>query len=445
MARTENLVRAAGLRRPVELTGFPGTKDVRQHPQARFQGPLYRWSWKLWHHRLTRPGRWMLGLTVAAMLYFGLFFSLYIQTFIVTIFAGALWLPCLPAFFRPPRARLSTAHVERTVAGAVVPVTIQLEGVGRVQRELGIAAWGLPAPLDALEEEGVVVGELAVGETRRTTLHLQCQRRGVYTLPGWRLMSDFPLGLVNAYRIIRETSKLVVHPAYLPLAGLNLPTGRRWQPGGILTAAQTGDSFEYAGNRPWREGDSLRDIDWRSTARHAGAENGGLVVREWREEFFLRVGVVLDTYVPDGKNRVRLETLERAISVCAALSDALAVRDYVVDIFAAGPKLVHLTAGRGLAYREQILDELALVIPTADEPLSQIAPRLAEDLEKLTTVIVILLEWNGVRRAFVEELRSQGVGVRVVLVAERDDAPAPDDPEMRLVTPSMVTAGTVAL
>ena len=155
--------------------------------------------------------------------------------------------------------------------------------------------------------------------------------------------------------------------------------GRRWQPGGILTAASTGDSFEYAGNRAWREGDSLRDIDWRATARHFGAPDGGLVVREWREEYFLRVGVILDTHVPKAGSKaaraVRLETLERAVSVCAALSDALAERDYLVDLFAAGPKLLHLTAGRGLAYKEQILDELALVGPTDDEPLSQVAPK----------------------------------------------------------------------
>jgi uncharacterized protein (DUF58 family) len=445
VARTENLAQTAGLRAPVELTGFPGTKDVRQHPQARFQGPLYRWSWKIWHHRLTRSGRWMLGLSITAVLFFGLYFSLYIQTFIVTIYAAILWLPCLPAFFRAPRARLKVSHVERSVAGATVSITLTLTGEMRTERDLRIAAWGLPLPLDALEEEGVPAGTLTPEETISVTAHLLCKKRGVYTLPGWRLMSDAPLGLLNAYRILNEPSRLIVHPAYKPLYSLSLPTGRRWQPGGILTATQTGDSFEYAGNRPWREGDSLRDIDWRSTARHAGAENGGLVVREWREEFFLRVGVILDTHVPKPNDKKRLEALERAVSVCAALSDALAARDYVVDIFAAGPKLVHLTAGRGLAYREQILDELALVPPVESEPLSQIAPRLAEDLEKLTTVICVLLDWDAPRQQFVEELRAQGVGVRIALIAERDDSPAPSDPELRLVTPSAVASGTVAL
>jgi uncharacterized protein (DUF58 family) len=450
-ARTEKLGQATGLRSPIELTGFPGTKDVRQHPNDRYHGFLYRWSWKFWHHRLTRAGRWLLGFTVLAILFFGLYFSLYIQTFVVTIYASVLWLPCLAAFFRSPRARLQVEHTERALAGADVTVTLTLNltGSDRTQRDLSIAAWGLPIDIDALEEEGVPVGTLTPGETKRVTLRLRCKKRGVCTLAGWRFMSDAPLGLVNSYRVLRESSKLIVHPAYLPLAELHLPTGRRWQPGGILTATQSGDSFEYAGNRPFREGDSLRDIDWRSTARHAGAENGGLVVREWREEYFLRVGVILDTQVPAGLDKkaraARLETLEQGVSVCAALSDALAARDYVVDIFAAGPKLVHLTAGRGLAYREQILDELALVGPVESEPLSQIAPRLAEDLEKLTTVICVLLDWDEPRRAFVDDLRAQGVGVRVALIAGSDDSVAPSDPELRLVTPSAIASGTVSL
>ena len=342
-------------------------------------------------------------------------------------------------------------HAERVSAGTPLPVVLTLTGDGRrPQLDLSVAAWGLPLAVDALSEEGTPVGTLASGESRTVILELLCRKRGVYALPGWRVQSDFPFGLLNAYRVVREGSRVIVHPAFHPLESLALPTGRRWQPGGILAAAKAGDSFEYAGNRSFREGDRLRDIDWRATARHVGAEGGGLVVREWREEFFLRVGVILDTHVPPGTDKkqrdARLGALERAVSVCAAIGSALAERDYMVDLFAAGPKLLHLTAGRGPGYREQILDELALVEPSAEEPLSLIAPRLAEDLESLTTVICVLLGWDAPRQTFVDEIRAQGVGVRVVLIAETDaDAPPQPDPDMRIVTPSAVIMGGVGI
>ena len=138
----------------------------------------------------------------------------------------------------------------------------------------------------------------------------------------------------------------------------------------------------------------------------------------------------------------RLATLERAVSVCAAVSDVLARQDYIVDLFAAGPKLYHLMAGRSLAYREQILDLLACVEPSPEEPLSQIAPKLIEELNRMTTVICILLDWDEPRQQFVEDLRSQGVGVKVIWVSDSEDAVALDA-AVRVLAPSSFLSGGV--
>ena len=49
-------------------------------------------------------------------------------------------------------------------------------------------------------------------------------------------------------------------------------------------ASNIGESFEYLGNRDYREGDNPRDMDWRATARAQAP-----IVREWVEEYMLRV------------------------------------------------------------------------------------------------------------------------------------------------------------
>ncbi len=46
----------------------------------------------------------------------------------------------------------------------------------------------------------------------------------------------------------------------------------------------------------------------------------------------------------------------------------MARQEYLVDIFAAGPDLYHLMAGRSLAYLDQILDILASVDGSEEEP-----------------------------------------------------------------------------
>ncbi len=106
------------------------------------------------------------------------------------------------------------------------------------------------------------------------------------------------------------------------------------------------------------------------------------------------------------------------MSISAAVSDYMARQEYLVDIFAAGPNLYHLTAGRSLAYLDQILDILACVDVNPDEPFSVIEPQIMEYLAKITTVICVFLDWNDTRRAFVHRLAMQGAGVKAMIVRD---------------------------
>jgi uncharacterized protein (DUF58 family) len=181
----------------------------------------------------------------------------------------------------------------------------------------------------------------------------------------------------------------------------------------VALASSLGESFEFIGNREYREGDNIRDIDWRATARLCRP-----IVREYRDEYYLRVAVVLDTHIPKGAKPIVREAFERAVSIGAAISDYMARQEYLVDLFAAGPNLYHLTAGRSLAYLDQILDILACVKENPAEPFQIIEPEIMENLSRITTVICIFLDWNAARRDFVERLRQQGAGVKVVIVRD---------------------------
>lgn len=441
------------------MVGYPASKDINLHPY--YQGPAGQWVWRFYHFRFTRVGRWFLGLTGSFFFVIALFWNLDTQTVPLALYATGLWCLSLVAFF-PLAVRAQVRHAERVTAGETLKAEVTVTNTGRLPLvDLTLQAWGLPLQVDALPESGIAVGNLQPGESRALAFPLHCRARGAFVLGGYRLFSDFPFGLLQAYRVVRQPTRLIVHPHFHPLSHFNLPRGRRFQPGGIAMASRVGDSFEYLGNREWRDGDNPRDIDWRSTARLAGAAGAPLVVREWREEYFLRVGVVLDTHVPAPPSSSRLflrevkerlpghaslETrraaLERAISLCAAVSDALARQDFIVDLFAAGPTVYHLMAGRNLAYRDQILDILACVESSTEEPLSRIAPRLHAERDRLTTIICIVLDWDETRRRFVDEFRQCGVGVKVLWVSETEDAQATES-DIQILPPSAFTHGGV--
>lgn len=410
----------------------------RRRGNAVVPSPLARFLWQVYREQLTPAGRWFFWISLAFSVYGAS--TLDIQAYVPFCYAAGLWGAAAAAavLFRP-HLRLRASHAPRVCAGETLPVEVEIESLARVPPALlRVVPHRAPHGLRAVPVEGVEVPPLRRGERCRLRLGLRCLRRGVYRLPGFRAETAFPFGLLNARRVFADERPLVVYPRFTPLTRLSLPSGRRYHPGGVALASHLGDSFEYLGNREYREGDSPRDLDWRATARL-----GRPVVREYREEYFLRAAVILDTCLPPESAGGREADFEQAVSLVAAIGDYMARQEYLVDLFAAGPDLYHLTAGRSLAYLDQILDILACVEPAAREPFSLLEPEIGVHLSRLTTVICVLLDWNPERQAFVEKLQGHGTTLRIVVV--HSGAPTLRPPggsdAVLLLSPAEIAAG----
>jgi uncharacterized protein (DUF58 family) len=401
----------------IHLPSFSGTKEIRG-----IRSRSLRWVWHVYTARLTSAGRWFLWPTVGFLAYTSA--SLDFQSFVPLSYVTGLWLiAMLTAFFVRPRATLRAAHAERICAGETLIVDAEVLHQGGAGADLYVVPHRLPREVDAVPPDGAPLPPLAVGQKANVKLGLRCTRRGVYALQGYRIETDFPFGVITAARVVEAPKPLLVYPSFRPLTSFKLPEGRRYQPGGVALASETGDSAEYAGNREYREGDNVRDIDWRATARL-----GMPIIREYRQEYFLRVAVVVDTHIPSqtaGGMQQRRQSFEHAVSIAAAVGDYLARKEYIVDLFAAGPNLFHLTAGRSLAYLDQILDILACIGESPSEPFESIAPELMANMGSISSIICVFLDWNESRRQFVNMLRAQGVGVKAIVIS---NAPCAMDP-----------------
>ncbi len=390
--------------------------------------------------RMTRAGKWFFWPCVVIASYSS--FSLNYQGYVAFSYCAALWIVAFAGLvlFRP-RLKVQVSQPVRVCAGETFDVHFEVTRPrGGLGTDLCLIADRLPEGVDAVEEEGVALPVLARGSTVRSKLRLRAARRGAHQLKGYRVESDYPLGLLNAVQLFREPKPLLVYPAFKPLARINLPMGRRYQPGGVALASVVGESTEFVGDRDYREGDNVRDIDWRATGRHQR-----LIVREYREEYFFRVAVVLDTHLPKGSPPVRRQDFERAVSLCAAVGDALAREEYIVDIFAAGPTLYHLAAGRSLAYLDQILDILACVEESREEPFWAIEPELSQYLDRMSSAVCVFLDWDDRRREFLEGLRSRGLGVKAIVLRSGPCSSTPDVTGLHVLSPEEVDAGVGVL
>lgn len=426
----------AQLEEPVPpLSAFTASKDITEHPL--FQGKIFPWLWRVYTQRLSPAGRWFWWTTMIFMSIGSI--SLDLQLYVPFVYAFALWIvAAIAAGLSRPQVSLTLRYGERVCAGETLPLEIQVTQTGRrTGVNLYVLPNRLPLVIDAVPTGGIPLPMLRQGQTAQVRLGLHCRRRGAYRLHGVRVETDFPLGIFVAQRLFLEDRRLLVSPRFTPMARLDIPQGRRYHPGGVALASTLGDSFEFIGNRDYREGDNVRDIDWRATARLNAP-----VVREWREEYFLRVGVVLDTFLVRGAGEWKRQDFERAVSVCAAVSDFMARQEYLVDLFAAGPDLYHLTAGRSLAYLDQILDILACVESSPVEPFETLQPEIAEHLSQINTIVCVFLDWNEARRAFVEHLSAEGAGVKVIIIRDAPPSLAPiSETDITLLTRAQVDAG----
>jgi uncharacterized protein (DUF58 family) len=178
---------------------------------------------------------------------------------------------------------------------------------------------------------------------------------------------------------------------------LSTPPGSRYQPGGVALASKTGESMDLLGVRPYRAGDPVRLLHARSWAR-----TGTPVVREYQEEYFSRIGVVVDAAAPDARR------LEAILSLAAGVVAFLSRGEALIDLLVVGDRVHDLTIGRHLGFLEQALDLLACVEVDKkriepDRLLRQLAPHLG----RLSCVVVVAPSWD--EGALAERIRGAGV------------------------------------
>ena len=392
------------------LSAFGPTKDIRYHPL--FQGLLFPWVWRVWTQRFTRAGHYF----AVATLFFFAFGSISLdqQFYVPLTYAFGLWtVAYLGMWLGRPQAALTARHADRAQAGESLPVEIDVTALGRRGAGLSVLPDRLPPGVDAASEDGAALPVLKPGEKARVRLMLRCRKRGEFQLRGFRVETALPLGLMVAQAVFSERRTLLVTPRFTPLARMDIPRGRRTQPGGTASALRLGDSFEFIGSREYRQGDPIRSIDWRATARLQRP-----VVREYREEFLQRVAVVLDTHTPMPSGLPPPPSFESAVSLAAAVSEYAVRSEFALDVLAAGAQ-VHSVSGPGAEGR--VLDFLAAV--QADT--QQIGPdweawdsNLAAHLGQITLIVCILQDWNTARQEFVERLREHGAGLKVIVVRD---------------------------
>jgi uncharacterized protein (DUF58 family) len=209
-------------------------------------------------------------------------------------------------------------------------------------------------------------------------------------------------------RVALPQSTLILPKRY-PLPPASLPGILKYQEGGVAFASNVGQSEEFVALRDYRHGDPLRHIHWRSWAKV-----GKPVVKEFEDEFFVRHGLVLDTFTEDPQS----EVFEEAVSVAASFAASVLTQESLLDLLFVGAQSYCFTAGRGLAHSDQMLEILAGVSASHDQKFSVLEHLVLTHVDAISGCICVLLAWDEARQSFIKKLKTLGLPLMVLVITE---------------------------
>lgn len=245
-------------------------------------------------------------------------------------------------------------------------------------------------------------------------------RRGYLYFEKTRLGQVDPLGLFHAQKIINNKDKLLILPKLYKTPALNFKGKRTYQLGGVNNASSTGDSQEFMSLRDYRPGDPIRSIHWKSFAK-----TNHPVVKEYDDEFFVRYGLILDTYL-DKKPE---EIFENAVSIAASFMTAQKEQDALLDLMFIGNNTYRFTSGRGLGGNENILEVLSCIEPEYQSNILKMEIMLKEYIHECSGLICILLNLDDERKKLIETLSQFNIPIKILIITDAEGIILDDLPD----------------
>jgi uncharacterized protein (DUF58 family) len=259
------------------------------------------------------------------------------------------------------RYRLSCT---RSVSPAQVPVghtttvTLRLENASRLPTGLMLAQDSVPYALGTRPR--YVLDGIERGGVRELTYTLRSDLRGKYEIGPLEIRIADSFGVVEVGRSFSSRTTLVVTPRIVPLSRAVVSSS--WAGDGdgkTRTAAAAGEDDVIP--RSYRNGDELRRVHWRSTARY-----GELMVRREEQRWRNRALLFLDTRRSSHFGTGMASSFEFAVSAAASVGVHVAREGLDGQLITDSGAL-----DSGGAFEEILLDSLAVIKPSGNHDLSR--------------------------------------------------------------------------
>lgn len=214
--------------------------------------------------------------------------------------------------------RLPSPRVKRLMPGSLALgrwADIQLEVEHDFKQSLNMQLFDHPPPGLNFDNLPLTVVLQPATQTR-VSYRLRALIRGHFSFDHCEIVLPSPLGLWSDKRLLQVGGSIRVYPDYARLYGGQLLAVDNWLSQlGVRQRQRRGLGLEFHQLREFREGDSLRQIDWKATARQRTP-----IAREYQDERDQQILFMLDCGRRMRSQDGELAHFDHALNACLLLS-----------------------------------------------------------------------------------------------------------------------------
>jgi len=267
-----------------------------------------------------------------------------------------LSLPLLAAAAaRRGQYRLSSSRIispPRVPAGHTARVTLRVQNVSRRPTGLMLAEDTVPYALGARPR--YVLDRIERNGVRELSYPLRSDLRGKFEIGPLQIRVADSFGLVELGRSLTGRTTFVVTPRVVPLSRTVISRSWAGEGDGRSRLASTAGEDDVI-PRAYRDGDELRRVHWRSTARY-----GELMVRREEQRWRNKATVLLDTRSSAHAGSGAASSFEVAVSAAASVGVHI-VQEGLTGQLVTDAEVIRA----GAFFEDMLLDSLAVVRPSS--------------------------------------------------------------------------------
>ncbi len=253
-----------------------------------------------------------------------------------------------------------------------------------------------------------LIAPLRTNESARILFPVEARQRGRFVLGPAHIRLGDPFALWEDNRTLNALTEVLVVPNVVALTGMPSSSGARSAASGRAAIGTVGGDPDI-GVRPYRNGDDIRTVHWRASARH-----DDLMVRLEEPVSHGGATILLDHRVVAHRGAETESSLETAVVLAASVCLHLLASDHQVKLVSHRGAVV----ADGHDISDDVLAGLAVLEP---DPAPLLTP---PPIGRAGLLIAILGEMTAAEAALLAVSRRRGVNAVALVLATQDWDPS---------------------